>query len=236
MRRLLLSQRSTVNQVPTAEQGLTLIECLVAIIIITLTVIAITPPVFIATASRIQSRRAQQANQIAQSEVDRVRTIMERTNFTIDQLPATIGRPAELKDVAVASGPATQLLSPANCQTYPDANPVSATSLIPVDVDGDCRAEFGMQVFRTDGCIPADFAARPNQPPSSFTMGVRVYSYAQGEALPTLSAERATLAMTTGKRDGGVGGQARKPLQVLISKVTQSGVPQSIECATGGNN
>jgi prepilin-type N-terminal cleavage/methylation domain-containing protein len=233
----LLSQRASTSQASTCDQGLTLIECLVAIVIITLTVVAITPPIFIATATRIQSRRAQQANQIAQGEVDRIRTIMERTNFTIDQLPATIGTPPDVNTVAVANSLAASVLSPANCgSVYPPATPVAATSLVPVDLDGDCSAEYAMQVFRTNGCIPADFVGRPNQPPSSFTIGVRVYSYTQGEALPTLSAERATLALTTGRRDAGVGGQVRKPLQVLISKVTQSGVPQSIECANRNSN
>jgi prepilin-type N-terminal cleavage/methylation domain-containing protein len=243
LKKRLLSQRAQANQ--QAEQGLTLIECLVAMIIITLTVVAITPPVFIATATRVQSRRAQQANQIAQAEVDRVRTIMERANFTRDQLPAEIGRPTDFTTVASPSAPATEILSLGACGTYPPVStggaaitPVPATSFIPVDVDGDCTPEYIMQVFRTDGCVPADIAARSATlpPPSSFTMGVRVYSFNPNEPLPPLGTDRAALALTTGKRDGGVAGQVRQPLQVLISKVTQSGVAQAIECATQGNN
>jgi type II secretory pathway pseudopilin PulG len=244
LKRSLLAQLS-LNQArrsQSSEQGLTLIECLVAIIIITLTVVAITPPIFIATATRIQSRRAEQANQVAQAEIDRVRSVMERANFNVNELPAAIGTPANLDTgVAVATGgvaPGT-IQSPAACPTTsyppigPTAVPIPATNLIPVDIDADCRPEFAMQVFRTTGCLPADLAALPTPPPPlAFTMGVRVYAYQEGEALPPLDRERATLALTTGKRDGGVAGQARKPLQVLTSKVTRSGSDRSIECAT----
>jgi type II secretory pathway pseudopilin PulG len=243
VRRLLLVQRLRSSQsaaIPHPDLGLTLIECLVAIIIITLTVVAITPPIFIATASRIQSRRADQANQIAQAEIDRVRTIMERRSYKVEDLPATVAQLAATDTVetkvAVATSPSSVILSPTKCNSNypPTAAPVAVTDLVPVDVDGDCTPEFGMQVFRTVGCSPA--SAPDNPLPYSFTMGVRVYSYDGKETLPPLSAERATLGLTAGKRDGGVGGQTRKPLQVLVSKLTRSGSALSIECATSGNN
>ncbi len=77
---LLERLRSTSNERlrSNSSSGLTLIECLVAIIIVSLTVLAITPPILLATGTRVQSRRAEQANHIAQSEVDRLRLLVER--------------------------------------------------------------------------------------------------------------------------------------------------------------
>ena len=58
------------SQQANAESGLTLIECIVAIVIISVVGVAITPPLFLATAARVQTNRAEQAVQIAQGEVD----------------------------------------------------------------------------------------------------------------------------------------------------------------------
>ena len=58
------------NRSQQSVQGLTLIECLVAIVVIAITVVAITPPLMLATASRIQSRKVEKANQVAQGELE----------------------------------------------------------------------------------------------------------------------------------------------------------------------
>ena len=127
---------------PKPAKGLTLIECLVAIVIISITVVAITPPIFVATASRIQSRRAEQANAIAQAEIDRIRTIVERgSSYTTAQLPASGGAGAATA-IAAATGVNTGLIvSPGTtgCPLkYPQPAAAAATQVIPVDVDGDC--------------------------------------------------------------------------------------------------
>ena len=88
-----------------SEKGLTLIECLVAIVIISITVVAITPPIFVATASRIQSRRAEQANAIAQAEIDRIRTVVERgSKYTAEELPASGDGAVAAPTIAAATG------------------------------------------------------------------------------------------------------------------------------------
>ena len=60
------------------SSGFTLIESLVAMIVISITLVAIVPPIFWATGTRVQNRRAEQALAIAQGEIDRVRTQVER--------------------------------------------------------------------------------------------------------------------------------------------------------------
>lgn len=58
------------------QDGLTLIECLVAMIIITIVVAIITPPIFLAVGTRVNNRRTEQALQVAQGEIERVRLLM----------------------------------------------------------------------------------------------------------------------------------------------------------------
>lgn len=246
----LLVQPSNSTRNQNSEAGLTLIECLVAMVVITLTVVTITPPIFLATASRIQARRAEQANQIAQGEIDRVRSILERPSYRTNDLPSpTALTPAQfrtgLPPTAVDTG---SLLSPATCGSYPrfqdiadpanptvtirEGIPVAATALIPVDVDGDCQPEYAMQVFRDNGCIPAALATQTPPPaPSSFTTGVRVYAYVPGQG-GSYQAERGTLGLTTGRKDQD-GAGLRKPLQTLYTKVVRGGSSRALECAGG---
>jgi len=216
------------------EKGLTLIECLVAIVIISITVVAITPPIFVATASRIQSRRAEQANAIAQAEIDRIRTIVERgSSYTTAQLPASGGAGAATA-IAAATGVANLIASPGKCSTYPAATAAIATQVIPVDVDGDCDPEFAMQVFRSNDCVPDSLKNTVPPPIYAFTAGVRVYGYEVGNPMSNLSTERARLGLTTGRGgDNSAAGAERQPLQVLYARVSRVGNEQARECAEG---
>ncbi len=221
-------QAAPLNAAPISEQGLTLIECLVAIVVVAITVVTITPPIFLATASRVQARRAEQANQIAQSEVDRIRGIVERGNFQLADLPP-IGVASGIEGTPVGTTVATgTILSPGNCANkYPTTPLANATTLVPVDVNGDCQPEFAMQVFRTQGCFVGD--ATPPATPSSFGLGVRVYAYNPNEGtLPTLEKERTTLGVTAGRKDQG--GNLRRPLQVLYSSASTTGSAKVREC------
>ncbi len=208
--------------------GLSLIECLVAIVVISVTVALITPPIFLATASRIQARRAEQANQIAQQEIDRIRSVVERGTYTEVELPPSSGNTA-VRDVAVATSvDTTTILSPSTCggSKYPTVKPTTSANLVRVDVDGDCQAEFAMQVFRSKDCA----ATVAGGPPRGFEFGVRVYTYtpSQGGSTPTLAKDRANLKVTTGRSDDGLG--SRKPLQALYSKTTYANTSNAIQC------
>ena len=75
----------------SSVSGFTLIESLVAIIIVSITVVAISPPIFWATGTRVQNRRAEQALSIAQSTIDQVRARVERGGAGVLELPASTG-------------------------------------------------------------------------------------------------------------------------------------------------
>lgn len=85
--RLVLTKASK-SRSKSSGGGFTLIESLVAIIIVSITVVAISPPIFWATGTRVQNRRAEQALSIAQATIDQVRARVERGGSTALELPA----------------------------------------------------------------------------------------------------------------------------------------------------
>lgn len=229
-------------QVPLVEakrqqQGFTLIEALMAIVVITITLVSITPPIFWATGTRIQNRKSEQALQLAQGEIERVRTLVEQNQYTAEQLPPVAG--AEIRGTPVA---APSILKPdggvvssnPNCPAN-SGNGVTATvpQYILVDTDpnplttGDaCKPEFLIQTFRStglneDGNPPTEASeGTPASKPVGFVMGVRVYSIAAKQTLDrggTLEAKQASLRATNG-----LGNQRTRPLAVLYSTIVQS--------------
>jgi prepilin-type N-terminal cleavage/methylation domain-containing protein len=203
-------------------QGLTLIECLVAIFVIGLTVSLITPPIFIAVASRAQSRRAEQALQIAQGEVDRIRVMVARSQHSITVLPKTVA--GNLRLVAPPGGLVAGIKSPQDCKPRYDDTPLDVNRAVQIDVDGDCDPDFFMQVFRTAGTISADEIADAktnpgSEKPTEFQLGVRVYSILAKSSLGSLQnpPEPASLGLTNGE-----GGQRSRPLAVLYTPFSWS--------------
>jgi type II secretory pathway pseudopilin PulG len=223
------------NHQRQAEPGLTLIEGLVAIVVIAVTVAAITPPIFVATATRIQTRRAEQARGIAQGEVDRVRALMERGVSSTDLLPGVTG--AGVANARAVAAPSTTVntalpmltlgATGGNCGStlvrYPATTPVAFDQLIRVDIDGDCTPEYTMQVFRLPSDTPPGASA-----PFSFTMGVRVYAYVPGQIYTSLSVEPSSLALTTGRRDRAGATSGQRPLAVLTSLVSRNDSSRSL--------
>lgn len=64
-----------------SEQGFSLLEALISIAVIAVVISSFTPPIFLAVGTRVQNRRAEQAMQLAQAEVDRVRRLVERGQY-----------------------------------------------------------------------------------------------------------------------------------------------------------
>lgn len=255
LRWLVLNRRGLAT-VTLQDQGLTLIECLVAIVIIALTVVSITPPIMIATGSRVQARKADVANQIAQAEIDRIRSLVERGTYIVTDLPASVGAnvinaanaPAPnqepsssptanspLQSSALCGRSATPASATANDAYYPRVGSptvLDARRLVQVDVNGDCIPEYAMQVFRTDGYTPVGETI-----PFSFTVGVRVYPYTRGQTLlPLAIDQRASLVMGTGARENTAGG--RRPMAVLQTQLARNDSSKSLGqiCLQSGGN
>ncbi|MGI0490410.1 type II secretion system protein [Alkalinema pantanalense CENA528] len=219
----------------SSEQGLTLIESLVAIVVISITLVAITPPIFFATATRIQNRRAEQGLALAQGEVERVRTIVERGQYFDTDLPAPVTGALSNTNPAPPTTALTGLRKASNVNlqnntTCTEASPSgqpSLTQYVKVDVDGDCTADFLIQTFRTAGTSiqSTDNAGNPTNLSVGFTMGVRVYSVLAEANLKAGKAEttQASLRMTSGQ-----GGFRLRPVSVLYSTVVKNSNSQGL--------
>ncbi len=207
------------------DSGLTLMECVVAIAIVALTGALITPPLFLAAATRVQNRRSEQALQLAQGEIDRVRTRVEQGSHVTDILPsqgASFPAPAP---TAIA----TAFLRSVNdtCNSY-DNSALPVTELLPIDVDGDCEEDFYIQSFRTQGGRTID------NKPTDFSIGVRVYSTnvaISGALRGALETEEASLQFTTGE-----GNQRQAPLAVLYTQITWDGSGVALYCYHGADS
>lgn len=217
----LLILRWFVDRTSRSEQGVTLLECLVAIMVIAVTIAAITPPIFVAVATRVQNQRAEQAQQLAQQEIDRTRLVVERGVYTVADLPPDLG----VANVATAPPPssAATILNDRTQAT-------SATRAYTVDVNRDGKEDFLVQIFRNPGVN----GVTNNPPPVAFAMGVRVYAAQARPRLGSLSAEPAALKFVTGQ-----GQQISRPLAVLYTQISRSDSRNSLghQCRLlGGTN
>lgn len=236
--------------------GFTLIESLVAIIIISITVVAISPPIFWATGTRVQNRRAEQALSIAQGTIDRVRSKVERGGSTALELPAIdTTAPAGKRPNPPAPAPAAQWTSiqsiaptPSSCPNVNDLKPPnklypSIDQYLPVKTTtgSDCKPDFLVQVFRNEGICadgPCSASASPvdERRPLAFSVGVRVYSALAKNATTPLQREKASLIGTTGTGQAGT-----RPLAVLYATVAKSDSSNSLNryrelCNAGGSS
>lgn len=206
----------------SSESGVTLLECLVGIAVIAVTATLILPPLFIASASRVQNRRAEQAFQIAQDEIDRIQTLVASGQHGAANLPASAGAFTNGANV----GPPTAVAGVRKCvnstlTTYTGSG-VGALQAIPVDIDGltvggnNCAPEFYMQVFRS--VSPNDTAPGGTRQ-NSFILGVRVYSVLAQDNFGSMTApvQPAALNITSG-----TGSQRVRPLVALYPRLTWS--------------
>lgn len=226
------------------EQGLTLIEGLLAMVIIAITVVSISPPIFWATATRVQTQRAEQAQKIAQGEIDRVRNIVERNEVRTDdqklRLPPSISGATESdvrnrasgKFPAAPNAPKAQgkVMSIRDCGSSNDDGTASSTAskFIQIDTNGDCRADYLVQTFRSQGLDQErnPFQGNANQDLAAFVMGVRVYAVI---AEPALTSGKGKTDPATLRATNGLGNQLDRPLAVMYSTIVRSTDSKNLE-------
>ncbi|MFQ4139477.1 prepilin-type N-terminal cleavage/methylation domain-containing protein [Nodosilinea sp. PGN35] len=185
------------------EQGLTLIECLVAIVVVGLVSSAIAPALVLSVATRVHSQKAEQALALAQSQIDSMRVLVERGEYTVNDLPPLAAGLAD-KDVATAAGPN---LGVTNATNFAYAQPV--------DIDGNGQADFLVQRYRAVGQSVDGL-------PVAFAMGVRVYDRG-ASAVGNLSTQPASLVMTSTS-----GGRNERPLATLYTTIAASNQGDSL--------
>ncbi len=234
--------------------GFTLIESLVAIIIISITVVAISPPIFWATGTRVQNRRAEQALSIAQATIDRVRAKVERGGSTALELPAidttaTAGkRPNPPAPAPSAEWTSMQGITPCPnkksvSQLKPAVAATETTSAVPADqqypavgqylpvmTTTDCnKPDFLVQVFRNDGIcadgLACSASALPVNERRPLAFSVGVRVYSAIAAKNSTTLLREKASLTG---TTGTGQAGTRPLAVLYATVAKSDTSASL--------
>lgn len=215
-------RQPTSSSHPDTDQGLTLIECLVALVVIALTVGSVTPALVISVATRVQSQKAEQAIEVAQAEIDAVRITLERGNYDAASVPQSVAALVDTSYLATTNsvqgyvGPAYGVLNDAS--TPYDALPTDEARA--VDVDGDGTSDFGVQVFRTPGQDDSDGN------PIAFSMGVRVYDVrainAQAAGTGNLVIDEARIGAT-----GTEGQRGERPLATVYTVLAKGDLEES---------
>lgn len=99
---------------PSGDSGFTIIESLVAMLLVTILLTAITPVIVISTATRVQSRRAELATQAAKTFIDGIRTgVITPPSATITLTVPTSDAPRRISDVAGTAAIAATETTPA---------------------------------------------------------------------------------------------------------------------------
>ncbi|MBO3459787.1 hypothetical protein G7B40_011115 [Aetokthonos hydrillicola Thurmond2011] len=189
-----------------SEQGFTIMESLMAIIIVTIVVVAITPPIFLAVATRIQNQKAQQAMQLAQRQADQVRALIEKGNYTDTDLPPDAG-----------TGQPDAVAAPTTFSSCTSNFASASSGACSFKVNSGSNPDFYVQTFRTKTLA----AGTPSQT-VGFYLGVRVYSaLANGQS--GLQTTQASLKLTTEQ-----GNQRKYPLAVVYTLIVRNDLKDSL--------
>lgn len=205
------------------DRGFTLVESLMAMVLISIVVVAMTPPIFLAVGTRVQNRRAEQAMQLAQGEIDRIRVLVEQGTYEngyLPDIPDPPPLPTNFKDVEASNDIASPnyIKSSKSCTgTIPyNGEKIPANRVLRIDINSDCKTDFLVQTFRDVG-QPVPKSPSDPTPPMAFRMGVRVYAAVAEQNMANLQRERAPLQFTTG-----LGSQRSHPLAVIYTTIVSS--------------
>lgn len=201
---------------PDRQQGLSIIEVLMAMLV-TATVLSIVSPIFlIATATRVMTFKAQQAMAIAQSEIDRVEVNLSQGVNKNDVTGLIPPEATGTSDITTLAPPTNQTL----VRNYQD---LDTTKFLEKDIDNDTKPDYLVQLFRDGGEV---FGAGSNSPNefAFFKMGVRVYAINAKDDIGKLDTKMASISFGKGLQE-----IHKKPLAVVYTDVIRSNSSASME-------
>ncbi len=194
-----------------SEQGLSMMEVLVSILVSTIILAAISPVILMTVATRLLQVRAEQALNLAQSEIDRIQvnTIRGAEPTELDKIPPEMNTPL-LSIVEPPTGIVT------------DYEDLEAENALRVDLDEDGKLDYFVQMFRDEG---QTFNSGDNEGELAiFNVTVRVYGAAAENNLGKLETERAQITLTQGLAQ-----QRTRPLAVLSAQISRSDTNRSLD-------
>jgi prepilin-type N-terminal cleavage/methylation domain-containing protein len=194
------------------QSGFTIIESLVAIVVLTTLLAAIAPVIALSVATRVQARRVEVATQAAKTYIDGVRSgAIATPNHVISALTDNLQR----NSFAAVSVPGSTSVTATSCSTtatsYPYCQNDTTLSLYCVDLDGGgCTntsiQDFVIQAFRTGN-------------DKNYLLGLRVYRADSIKSGVTLAGGTGTKTATF---TGGLGDR-KFPLVEITTDIVASG-------------
>lgn len=206
------------------QAGFTIIESLVAIIVVGILLTAIAPAMLISVGNRVQAKRVEAAVQSAKSYIEGVRT-------------GAIPRPTTLVNNVGNSN--TKLL---NSVPVPTQDSIPNLRCVNRDETAGCQntsgQDFYIQAFRTEN-------SNPNLTINSYVMGVRVYradAFNPSDPTPLKRNEPNAQRVTQNTVSGGIGDR-KAPLVEMTTEIYPSGSQPSfsdfctrLDNSVGANN
>ncbi|MCC5616781.1 hormogonium polysaccharide secretion pseudopilin HpsB [Nostoc sp. CHAB 5836] len=218
-----------------SEGGFTIIESLVAILVVAILLVAIAPVLSLSVATRVQSRRIELATQAAKSYIDGVKTkkiVAPSGPTTATTLTAT-SAPTATGTLTCNTASTPTSATPVESKFCSVPTPPTGTSLYCIDFDGSGTCE---STSVTDMVVQG---FRPNNNPDSagYALGVRVY---RADAFKDSVALLTSNSLPNNKQatfTGGVG-QRKAPLVEITTDINDTVPKYSDLCAryTGGCN
>ncbi|YAF94781.1 MAG: hormogonium polysaccharide secretion pseudopilin HpsB [Nodularia sp. CChRGM 3473] len=216
-----------ISYLQSSEEGFTIVESLVAIVVVGILLVAIAPALSLSVATRVQSRRVELATQAARTYIDAVRT---------GQISAPPGPATATTLQAISAPTATGTLT---CTTNSECTAPTAptgTYLYCIDFDssGGCES-----TSLTDMVVQA-FRPNNNNPTAGYPLGIRVYRADAFSLSTTFSKNNASgnnEKVTQTPFTGGTG-QRTTPLVEMTTEVNDTVPKYSDLCAriSGGCN
>ncbi|MEH1823447.1 MAG: hormogonium polysaccharide secretion pseudopilin HpsB [Nostoc sp.] len=156
---------------PSGESGFTIIESLIAMLVVTILLAAIAPTIVIATATRVQSKRVELATQAAKTFIDGVKTGAVTIPATTTAPTGTLAGNNLLNTTSMPVPQTTTSLTSLYCVTKDTNNSLAITN---PDCTSNTSKIFYIQAVRitATGSTPTDSTGLPKD---GYRLAIRVY-------------------------------------------------------------
>jgi prepilin-type N-terminal cleavage/methylation domain-containing protein len=208
-------------------EGFTIVESLIAIVVVSILLVAIAPVLSLSVATRVQSRRVELATQAAKAYIDAVRT-------------QKVAAPTESGTYTPSTNLAPTATGTLTCtaDSYCTAPTLTTSQLYCVDLDSTNSCETNsltdmvVQAFRYN----PNNSNSSNNPITGYTLGLRVYRSDAFKGSTTLLKNNPSKT-TQNPFTGGIG-QRTAPLVEMTADISDTIPKYSDLCArfTGGCN
>ena len=160
---MMINRKQKQYSAQSSQAGFTLIEALLAIIVVTIMMIAIAPAIVLSVATRVQAKRLELGTAAAQSYVEGVRS---------GTIPAPTLTGIELKNIAPPPGGSLNCQDPDGSKSFYCTDPPGLYCIDNDDTAGCNDNSFKDMIIQASGYHPTATATEADK---GYQLGIRVY-------------------------------------------------------------